>query len=82
MAITTTVTELQVGDEIRWPDGHGGHIWPTVIRNLESDFGAHEILLGGIAAQMEDCPACNGRILTCVEKSYPSDLELIVRRAA
>ena len=84
MAETMTIAELEPGDEIRWPDGQGGHLWPTVLRNLivphEDGTEQSRILLGGIAAHLEDSPACQGKLLVGVEKDYPGDLELTVRR--
>lgn len=80
MAEIMTVADLQPGDEIRWPDGQGGHLWPTVLCNLQIGEYENRILLGGIASHLEDSDACAGKLLVGVEKDYPGDLELTVRR--
>lgn len=82
MSMTTTVSALVPGDQIRWPDGQGGHLWPTVLRNLAINGGedGHRILLGGVAARMEACPAVQGSALVGVEKVYPGSGDVIIRR--
>lgn len=80
MSFTTTIFDLEPGDEIKWPNGTGGYIWPRVLRNLECGQGDREILLGGIATQEEMCHAAQGMVPVCVMKNYPGDVEVIIRR--
>lgn len=38
--------DLAVGDRLRFPDGDGGHVWPTVLRVTAKPEGRVELLLG------------------------------------